>query len=166
MKDDSGAFAFFTEQGSSASQMTAAKVMDVIPGLEKEVPRRRSGGWEPSGSGCLAEATNQLWCTPLLLSVSTVRCSLHHHHRVQVIRLQPARLLQLLGTQLTTIHTIPRLGGFSARPVNCQSLPILVSCVLGVFFFLFFSFVRVHVPMRITPLLGCLTVRSELILTA
>ena len=30
VKDDSGACAFFTEQGSSASQMTAAKVMDVI----------------------------------------------------------------------------------------------------------------------------------------
>ena len=30
VKDDSGAFAVFTEQGSSGSQMTAAKVMDVI----------------------------------------------------------------------------------------------------------------------------------------
>ena len=30
MKDDSTAYAVFTEQGSSASQMTAAKVMDVI----------------------------------------------------------------------------------------------------------------------------------------
>ena len=29
MKDDSGSYAVFTEQGSSASQMTAAKVMDV-----------------------------------------------------------------------------------------------------------------------------------------
>ena len=29
-KDDSGSYAVFTEQGSSASQMTAAKVMDVI----------------------------------------------------------------------------------------------------------------------------------------
>ena len=33
MKDDSGAYAVFTEQGSSASQMTAAKVMDVIARL-------------------------------------------------------------------------------------------------------------------------------------
>ena len=35
--DDSGAFAVFTEQGSSASQMTAAKVMDVsarLPGCD------------------------------------------------------------------------------------------------------------------------------------
>ena len=29
MKDDSGAYAVFTRHGSSASQMTAAKVMDV-----------------------------------------------------------------------------------------------------------------------------------------
>ena len=33
MKEDSGAHAVFTEQGSSASQMTAAKVMDVIASL-------------------------------------------------------------------------------------------------------------------------------------
>ena len=33
VKDDSGAYAVFTEQGSSASQMTARKVMDVIARL-------------------------------------------------------------------------------------------------------------------------------------
>ena len=33
VKDDSGAFAFFTEQGSSPSQMTAGKVMDLIARL-------------------------------------------------------------------------------------------------------------------------------------
>ena len=33
VKDDSGAYAVFTEHGSSASQMTAAKVMDVIARL-------------------------------------------------------------------------------------------------------------------------------------
>ena len=32
-KDDSGSYAVFTEQGSSASQMTAAKVMDIISRL-------------------------------------------------------------------------------------------------------------------------------------
>ena len=32
-KDDSGSYALFTEQGSSASQMTAAKVMDIISRL-------------------------------------------------------------------------------------------------------------------------------------
>ena len=33
MKDDSGAYGVFTEQGSFALSMTAAKVMDVIAGL-------------------------------------------------------------------------------------------------------------------------------------
>ena len=33
VKDDSGSYAVFIEQGSSASQMTAAKVMDAISGL-------------------------------------------------------------------------------------------------------------------------------------
>ena len=33
VKDDYGASAVFTEQGSSASQMTAAKVMDVVASL-------------------------------------------------------------------------------------------------------------------------------------
>ena len=33
MKDDSGSYPVFTEQGSSASQMTEAKVMDLISRL-------------------------------------------------------------------------------------------------------------------------------------
>ena len=33
VKDDSGSFAVFTEQGSSATQMTAAKVVDIISRL-------------------------------------------------------------------------------------------------------------------------------------
>ena len=33
VKDDSGSYAVLTEQGSSASQMTAAKVMDIISRL-------------------------------------------------------------------------------------------------------------------------------------
>ena len=33
VKDDSGSYAVFTEQGSSASQMTAARVMDIISRL-------------------------------------------------------------------------------------------------------------------------------------
>ena len=33
MKDDSGSYAVFTEQGSAASQMTAAKIMDIISRL-------------------------------------------------------------------------------------------------------------------------------------
>ena len=34
VKDDSESYAVFTEQGSSASQMTAAKVMDIISRLQ------------------------------------------------------------------------------------------------------------------------------------
>ena len=33
VKDDSGSYAVFAEQGSSASQMTAAKIMDIISRL-------------------------------------------------------------------------------------------------------------------------------------
>ena len=33
MKDDSGSYTVFTEQGSSASQMTAAKVMAIVSSL-------------------------------------------------------------------------------------------------------------------------------------
>ena len=33
VQDDSGSYAVLTEQGSSASQMTAAKVMDIISRL-------------------------------------------------------------------------------------------------------------------------------------
>ena len=33
VKDDSGSYAAFTEQGSSASQMAAAKIMDMISRL-------------------------------------------------------------------------------------------------------------------------------------
>ena len=33
VKDDSGSYAVFTEQGSSSSQMTAPKVMDIISRL-------------------------------------------------------------------------------------------------------------------------------------
>ena len=39
VKDDSGSYAVFTEQGSSASQMTAAKIMDIIsrlPGCDEQ----------------------------------------------------------------------------------------------------------------------------------
>ena len=44
VKDDSGSYAVFTEQGSSASQMTAARIMDIIsrlPGCD-ELSSRRS----------------------------------------------------------------------------------------------------------------------------
>ena len=53
VKDDSGSYAVFTEQGSSASQMTAAKIMDIISRLPGCDGSRRSiswpGGWGPQG---------------------------------------------------------------------------------------------------------------------
>ena len=49
VKDDSGSYEVFTEQGSSASQMTPAKVMDIIYRL-------------PGGAGQAAGAVSV--CTP------------------------------------------------------------------------------------------------------
>ena len=46
VKDNSGSYAVFTEQGSSASQMTAAKIMDIIsrlPGCDGTSSRRSIG---------------------------------------------------------------------------------------------------------------------------
>ena len=56
VKDDSGSYAVFPEQGSSASQMTAAKVMDIISRL-------------PGCSGQAADAVSA--CT----QVKNGRCS-------------------------------------------------------------------------------------------
>ena len=53
MKDDSGSFAVFTEQGSSASQMTAAKIMDIIsrlPGCDGQAADAVSA-YTPSKNG-------------------------------------------------------------------------------------------------------------------
>ena len=52
VKDNSGSYAVFTEQGSSASQMTAAKIMDIISRL-------------PGCAGQAADAVSA--CTPLKL---------------------------------------------------------------------------------------------------
>ena len=53
VKDNSGSYAVFTEQGSSASQMTADKIMDIIsrlPGLRR-TSSRRSISLYPSKNG-------------------------------------------------------------------------------------------------------------------
>ena len=59
VKDDSGAHAVFTEQGSSASQMTAAKVMDVIAKLPDygQATDTVSAYWGKNG-GCSKMAQN------------------------------------------------------------------------------------------------------------
>ena len=42
VKDDSGSYAVFTEQGSSASQMTAAKIMDIISRFQVAMDKQRT----------------------------------------------------------------------------------------------------------------------------
>ena len=52
VKDDSGSYAVFTEQGSSASQMTAAKIMDIISRLPgRRTSSRRSISFHSSRNG-------------------------------------------------------------------------------------------------------------------
>ena len=51
VKDDSGSYAAFTEQGSSASQMTAAKVMDIISRPPGYTRRRCSIRLHPGQNG-------------------------------------------------------------------------------------------------------------------
>ena len=67
MKDDSGSLAVFTEQGSSVSQMTAAKVMDIISRL-------------PGCSGQAADAVSaktqvRMEDAPKLLKIPNSECS-------------------------------------------------------------------------------------------
>ena len=69
MKDDSGSYAVFTEQGSAASQMTAAKIMDIISRL-------------PGCAGHAADlvsAKNQVKMedAPKLLKISQIGMSRH-----------------------------------------------------------------------------------------
>ena len=55
VKDDSGSHAVFTEQGSSASQMTAAKIMDIIsrlPGLRWTSSRRSISSYPSKNGRC------------------------------------------------------------------------------------------------------------------
>ena len=51
VKDDSGSYAVFIVQGSSASQMTAAKVMDFISRLPGMTSSRRSISFYPGQNG-------------------------------------------------------------------------------------------------------------------
>ena len=59
VKDDSGSYAVFTEQGSSASQMTAAKLMDIIsrlPGCAGQAADAVS-----ANTGVKMEDAHKLW---------------------------------------------------------------------------------------------------------
>ena len=55
VKDNSGSYAVFTEQGSSASQMTAAKIMDIIsrlPGCAGQAADAVSALYTGKNGGC------------------------------------------------------------------------------------------------------------------
>ena len=61
VKDDSAAYAFFTEQGSSASQMTAATIIDVIarlPNCDGQAADAVSGKTHVKIGGCSQIAPN------------------------------------------------------------------------------------------------------------
>ena len=61
VKDDAGAYTVFTEQGSSASQMTAAKIMDVLarlPGCDGQAPDAVSAYTQVKIGGCFKIAQN------------------------------------------------------------------------------------------------------------
>ena len=69
VKGDSGSYAVFTEQGSSASQMTAAKVMDMLSRL-------------PGCAGQAADAVSgytqvKMEYAPKLLKISKIGVSRH-----------------------------------------------------------------------------------------
>ena len=66
MKDDSGSHAVFTEQGSSASQITAARVMDIIP-----TPPGCSGQATDAVSACTQVKMEDV---PTLLKIPKSEC--------------------------------------------------------------------------------------------
>ena len=61
VKDNSGSYAVFTEQGSSASQMTAAKIMDIIsrlPGCARQAADAVSASAQVKNGRCSQIAEN------------------------------------------------------------------------------------------------------------
>ena len=61
VKDDSGSYAVFTEQGSSASQMTAAKVMDItsrLPGCAGQAADAESALYPDKNGRCSQNVEN------------------------------------------------------------------------------------------------------------
>ena len=66
VKDDSGSYAVFTEQGSSASQMTAAKIMDIIsrlPGCDGQ-----------AADAVSADTSDKMEDAPTLLKIPKSEC--------------------------------------------------------------------------------------------
>ena len=74
VKDDSGSYAVFTEQGSSASQMTAAKIMDIIsrlPGCDGQAADAVSAYTQVKNGGCSQIVQNSKIGVSRLLDSST-----------------------------------------------------------------------------------------------
>ena len=82
VKDDSGSYAVFTEQGSSASQMTAAKVMDIISQTARlcRTSSWRSICWNPGKNGRCSKITenSQIGMSRHLDSSATDTNGLNH----------------------------------------------------------------------------------------
>ena len=76
VKDDSGSYAVFTEQGSSASHMTAAKVMNIISRLP----------------GCAGQAPDAVIC---LYPGQNGRCTI-------IVKNSKVRMFRYLDTSTTT----------------------------------------------------------------
>ena len=66
VKDESGSYAVFTEQGSSASQMTAAKVMDIVS--------RLPGCARQAADAVSAETQVKMEDAPKLLKIPKSEC--------------------------------------------------------------------------------------------
>ena len=74
VKDDSGSYAVFTEQGSSASQMTAAKVMDIVsklPGCAGQAARSNIRLHPGQNGGCTNVIANSKIGVSRYLDTST-----------------------------------------------------------------------------------------------
>ena len=90
VKGDSGAYAVFTEQGSSASQMTTAKVMDVIarlPDCDEEAADAVSAYTLVKTGGCsqIAQNSKVTECPYIMDTPSTTQMV---QYRGQTLKIQ------------------------------------------------------------------------------
>ena len=91
MKDDSGSYAVFTEQGSSAPQMTDAKIMDIISTL-------------PGCPGQAADAVSvdsqvRMEDPPKSIENSEIGMSRHFDSQIAKIFVQYGRFCRSSGTK-------------------------------------------------------------------
>ena len=98
VKDDSGSYAVFTEQGSSASQMTAAKVIDIISRLP----------------GCAGQAADAVSSFHIGQNGKT-------HRRYCKFQSQNAQIFGYVDTQVAKIMVQRGTSGRSFRAKSVQS---------------------------------------------